>query len=489
MRRAQGPRFDRGVPHHRQGGAFAIMAALLLIVVIAFCGLAIDVGRLYNRKVELSGIAKAAAIAAARELNGTADGITNARSSAKAAAERLIYGFALPVEWDDDALSFSAAPDRSGTWAPSTSSGQPDALFYAKVDTAGLSEQTGTVESLFMHVLSPALASARVFESAIAGRTGVNIAPIAICAMSTSGATERSNAGASSTELVEYGFRRGVNYDLMQLNPAATSAARYLVNPVAAPGAAFAPIDRASMAPFFCSGRMWVPTVLGGAIRVSSLPQSKPLEAIFAQLNSRFDDFNGECNPNGAPPDYNVKPYVYTSPSELRWMDPKSGRASALGTIVRGRLETIADLPIAPAGTLAADYGPLWSYAKAVQYAATEPKSGYVTFLTSEWPSLYKLGPKVGAYPTSGLTPYKATAGLAYEAPRPDNREMSTELRRVLQVPLLTCPVASGTDVAASVTGVGRFFMTVRATSDSLIAEFAGAATPASLKGQVELFP
>jgi hypothetical protein len=466
------------------------MAALLLIVIIAFCALAMDIGPLYNRKVELSGIAKAAAIAAARELNGTNDGITNARSSAKAAAERLIYAFSLPVVWDDRALSFSAAPDRSGTWLPSSGPGQPGALFYAKVDTAGLSAQTGTVHALFLHVLAPDLATGEVLESVIAGRAGINVAPIAVCAMSPTAADQRSNPGVAATELVEYGFRRGVNYDLMQLNPGGTNPVSYLVNPVAAPDAPFPPLNSATMSPFVCTGRMWMPTLFGGAIRVTRLDQPAPLNAMFTQLNARFDDYDGDqCSPYGAPPDYNIKDYDYTAPAGLAWMDPKTGRAAARSTTERGRLETIADLPAPPAGTLAGDYGPLWAHAKAAKYASPEPRTGYTLFASSDWPNLYKLGPKVGTYPSASATPYRATSNIHYEAPRPDNREMSTDLRRVLHIPLLACPVSNSGDAPATVLGVGRFFMTVRATKDTLVAEFGGAASPASLKGNVELFP
>jgi hypothetical protein len=61
--------------------------------------------------------------------------------------------------------------------------------------------------------------------------------------------------------------------------------------------------------------------------------------------------------------------------------------------------------------------------------------------------------------------------------------------RRVLNIPLLRCPVLAGSPVAAEVLAIGKFFMTVPASDHELFAEFAGLAQPSSLVGQVELYP
>ena len=95
----------------------------------------------------------------------------------------------------------------------------------------------------------------------------------------------------------------------------------------------------------------------------------------------------------------------------------------------------------------------------------------------------------------SGSTTAKArrTAKRAPEAPSrdvyqaPAANHPSLRARRVLNIPLLACPVAAGANVLAQVIGVGRFFMTVPATSSRLSAEFAGIAPAASLSGVVEL--
>ena len=59
--------------------------------------------------------------------------------------------------------------------------------------------------------------------------------------------------------------------------------------------------------------------------------------------------------------------------------------------------------------------------------------------------------------------------------------------RRVLHIALLACPLPAGSDVLASVLGIGRFFMTAPATSSALSGEFAGMADELSLAGAAEL--
>jgi hypothetical protein len=476
--------------HRRQDGAFAIMFAALLIVLVAFCALAIDVGPLYNRKADLNAMADAVALAAARELNGTAAGISAAKTSARAAAERMTYKHGIAFEWDDAALSFSATAARSGTWTPASGTVPfPEKLYYAKVDTTLLDSAAGEVHPFFMSMLWSSLGTIRISESAVAGRTTVNVTPIAICAMSSVAADQRVNAGLATNELVQYGFRRGVPYDLMQLNPETTTPARYLVNPVIAPGGDDAVFDTAVIGQFVCTGTMWVPSLTGGAMHVYPLPTSSPLAGLSAQLNSRFDDYSAKkCSPNGAPPDYNVKPYPYDTDKAVAWMKPTMGLAAAAVTTTRNKRETIADLPAPPAGTGAGDYGPLWAYAKAAKYAASEPSSGYATFDIADWKYLYKSGPVNPAYPTDSPTPYTALKGSNYYAPALTHTEIATDNRRVLNIPLLSCPITA-TANEATVVAVARFFMTVPASADKLIAEFAGVVPAESLSGLVELYP
>lgn len=490
----------------REDGAFAIMFVPLLLVMLVMCGLALHAGQLYNRKVDLSGFAKAVALAAARELNGTEDGINQARAKAKETAEALKYQYftsGTSFKWEDAALSFSAAPARDGNWIPASSaSGAAQAirssLYFAKVDTAGLDPNVGTISGFFFF-LSPNSSEAHIRDMAVAGRTSLNVTPLAICAMSQDAASKNtytSSSGATLSELVQYGFRRGVSYDLMQLNPSDTSATRYVINPVAAPGATGAAFSTAILRPFMCSGSMWVPRLTGGAILVSKLPSTAPLASLDTPLNSRFDIYaSGPCAATGAPPDYNVKAYEYDKDNSVKWMNPAKGARAALTVAANGKRQTVADLSTPPAST--GDYGPLWAFAKAAKAPSPldtpEPSSGFSTFSTADWATLYKSGPTASNYPTATATPYLSTSTTSgnYVAPGNSNLDISTLQRRVLNIPLLSCSpgAPSGTNTPATVLAIGKFFMTVPATEESLIAEFAGLAPEQSVSGQVELYP
>jgi hypothetical protein len=486
----------------RERGVFAVMFAMLLLLILAFCGLALHAGQLYNRKVDLNGMAKAAAMAAARELNGSDAGIATAKLRAREVAEALKYQYfsdGINFSWDDAALTFGKTPARSGEWVSAPTGGSPaSSLYFAKVDTAALGAATGEINTFLLGILSSTLQTVRLTDSAVAGRTAVNVTPIAICAMATSEAAKitHTNAatGATLAELVQYGFRRGVSYDLMQLNPAASTPARYLANAVLAPGASGPAFTPNSAKAFMCGGTMWVPRVTGGDIRVSPLPSDSPLASLFPALNSRFDLYvDSPCDPIGAPPDLNIKAYAYDVTGTVTWMTPSKGAASAAPAGTTNRRETVADVQAAPGAP--GDYGPLWAYAKAAKAPnplnATEPTGGFPTFTTSDWPTLYKGGPTSASYASS--TPYLSTSTTTgyYLAPQGDNLEISMPQRRVLNIPLLSCsPSApSGSNVPATVVGIGKFFMTVPADKDKLIAEFAGLLPEQSLTGPVELFP
>lgn len=490
----------------RQRGAFAVMAAPVLIMIIGFCGLAIEMGQLYNRKVDMQGIARAAALAAARELNGTPEGIAAAKAAAQNAVTKLRYRSytrGVPVTWTDEALSFSTSPARNGTWVSSAdaggSSGQAAGLFFARVDTAGLEATMGTVETLFIRVLDSSLAAIQVSDSVVAGKTSLKAIPIGICAMSASPAAAREAARSNGTkvyELVQYGFRRGVSYDLMRLNPNGTNPRRFLVNPFAEPGTNDSGVSTTALVPFVCSGSIWVNRLTGGTIRVSDLPNASPLAALRAALNTRFDNYTGTaCDARGAAPDINIKQYAYDQANAVSWMTPIKGSASAASTTINGRLETVADLSTAASPET---YGPLWGYARAVKLASAtslaEPRGGYAFFEHTDWSTLYPSGPAASSsYPAYPSTPYFSGSSSSgyYQPPRTGNRPMQVANRRVLHIPLLSCTAGSpsGPNAEASILAIGRFFMTVPATDDSLIAEFAGSVPPHAIPGHVELFP
>lgn len=481
------------------------MSGPLLVVIVAMCGLALDAGRVYNRQVELSGMARAVALDAAKQLDGTTTGIAAAQAAAAETANRFKYKYGLSIIWQDSALKFSTASSRSGTWMSGASVADAPTVQYVKVDTADLAPEVGKVETMLIHLFTDMDRTVVINGSAVAGRTGVDVVPIAICAMSDSPAAERENPDLADKELVEYGFRRGVSYDLMQLNPKAKNPARFLINPIAAPGTTGQPFNTSVIPPFACVGTTWLPSLSGGLLRVSPLPDTSPLNAIYTSLNSRFDTYTlSSCHHSSAPPDANVKPYPYDKTGGAPWMLPATGKPAAFSTTERGWLETIADIP-SPGTNLqnlsAGSYGPLWSYAKAVKYAAyvqgdPEPDEGYATFALDDWGKLYTPSVSAKNYPQvySYSTPYNpvGTANPTTAAlPASARKEFATASRRVLHIPLLSCSagVPSGSNSSATLAGIGKFFMTVPATKDYLIGEFAGTVPESSLSGPVELFP
>jgi Flp pilus assembly protein TadG len=471
----------------RQGGGIAIMFGAVLVVILGFCGFALELSQIYNRKVEMKNIADAIALAAARNLDGSPAGITKALAAASQTAALYSYGYGkIPLSWSDAAISFSTTPAANGSWVDAgTASGTAAQMFYVRVDTSGLSGSPGSVQMSLIQVVSPLVETVEMDAIAIAGRSALDVTPLAICAMSPTPAASRANAGGF-TEVVEYGFRRGVSYDLMRLSPIATTPPtplHYVVNPIAPAGASGAANDTdvSTVGPYVCAGTLGSPRLMGGEVLVTS---SFPIGSLYQQLNSRFDQYSGNlCDFNGAPPDRNIKQYTYTS---IPWVTITSlAHQMAEESNAGNKVMTIADL--APPGGSAAQYGPVWAYAKAAQYAATEPAAGYTAFgaTVASWNALYN-GQSPNGYPAGSSTPYKATTGANFSAPNAAHRPVAD--RRVLNVPLLSCPVPAGTNVTATVLATAKFFMTVPATSTSIYAEFAGAVPLAKVTGDVELF-
>lgn len=468
----------------RDTGAIGVMFAGALIVMFGFFALALDLSQLYNRKMELQNVADTVALAAAPELDGTPAGIANAlaKGSAPFTAEpgTMTYQYGnQSMAWNDSAMEFGATP--GGPWqSAADAKAKPGGLLYVKVDTTGLNADYGAVTTLFAQVIgNPAVTSTST--RAIAGRSALKVTPLGICAM------RDEEHRAHNTELEEYGFRRGVSYNLLDLNRVtSTEGATFIVNPL--PGGA--PItSAATLAPFVCSGTMAMARLTGGRVTVSS---NFPIKDLLNEFNSRFAATTA-CDARTAPTDINVKEYLYAG---IAWMSPAPQQQSALLQNSEDRRWTVAGPDTAPAGTTGPQYGPLWSYAKAVPFTAytegvPEPPAGYATFDVSAWATLYNPGqPKtstVTPYPTSLIrpTPYSQTSGTGfYKNPGVGVRMLAD--RRVLNLPLLACPVSGS---KAVVLGVGKFFMTVQATETGLYGEFAGLASDQSLGTRVVLYP
>lgn len=472
-----------------QGGAIALMFLGSLLVVFGFMGLAIDLSMVYNRKVEMQNLANTVALAAATELNGTAAGV---KTALQRAAERFItlpgtvvggmsYQYSTrTMAWSSDAIEF--APTPTGPWiGAGTAQEQTHAgeLLFVKVDTRNLDPEYGQVSTSFIQVLVPSHALVSISGRAVAGRSAIKVVPMAICAMRPE--PGRDHKG----ELEEYGFRRGVAYELMQLNPDDTGDGKsFLINPFVAPGAVgVAPVVSAeSVRPFICTGTMAMSKVTGGDIVVTT---PFPLDTVFEAFNSRFASYTPPCQRETAPPDTNIKSYTFDDGS-VPWMTADPAGQAAATSLAEGKRWTVVGPDVTAPSTTAAMYGPLWSYAKAAKFSSyvpdtPEPIAGYSTFGTTEWATLYNPGkPKPNAYPST--VPYLQT-GATY-AVKPAGTGVRG--RRVLNVPLLACPVVGG---RARILAIGKFFMTVKAKSDSLVGEFGGITPEQSLGTRVKIYP
>ena len=467
-----------------QTGAVAMMFAVLLIPVIALCGLAIDLSMIYARKADMQSAASAIALSAAGKLNGSVAGIDAAVAAAMSVATGMRYQNNIRnFQWSASALKFGTSPGSDGSWMDaSTAASSAANVFYVRVDTMDLGD-AGKVQTAFMRMMSPDFAAVKTGSQITAGRTSIDVMPLAICAMSTSPASSRANP-SSYLELVEFGFRRGVSYDLMRLSPSSSTPLNFLINPLATAGksGSGAGLSPATVGPYICRGRLGVPGLIGGKISVA---HPFPIETYYQHLNSRFDQYDGSvCTPNGAPPDTNIKSYDFASSA---WTNTVPTGQTASESTTLTKLQTVAD--VSPAVAAPGQFGPLWAHAKAVPYSAfqaktVEPAAGYPTYATAAWPSLYN-NQSVKTYPAS-LVPYKvSTVGANYAKPGTEHAP-GIKNRRILNIPLLDCSTPPGS--SATVLGIGRFFMTVPATDKVLAAEFGGAFQAAQITGDVGIF-
>lgn len=468
-------RHDRLRRQGLEDGAIAIMTPFVLILMIAIFGMALDLSRSYNRKTELQNVADAVALAAASALDGTSAGIDKAVTAAGQAVVGYNFSYnSASVSWSSAALTFGTDANGTGGWMDgATAKASASKTFFARVDTSALDPVHGNVQNFLMPVLSSALATTTVSASAVAGRDSLNVLPLAICANSNTKA-----ASLASGELVEYGFRRGISYNLMNLNPGGSTPENFLVNPVAPPGTVGTTMMNRMdvVAPFACTGRMSIPTLGGGDITVE---RGFPIGSLYVHLNSRFGTYVTPCQSSTAPADPSVKSFDLVSAT---WMKYKPDGQSANPLATPDPLLTIAEKP---AGAAKTAYGPLWSYAKAAKYTSyvanggVEPAGGFSTFSTTDWSTLYNPGgPVAQSYP--GTTPYQANGGSATYKPYRNTR--------VLNIPLLSCPVPAGTSATATVLGIAKFFMTVPASSSAVYAEFAGMNTETALGGNARLY-
>ena len=510
----------------RQRGSVAIVFGLSIVLLLAMSGLVIDLGHLYIVRTELQNAADAAALAGAKDLNQAADGITKAVAKAMAVSAKNKYNFSTDVILDGSdgspAIQFGAS--LAGPWiSPGTAFANPQGLTFIRVRTG-----TRTLPTYLMNVVS--IASVSTFGTAVAGRFVNDVTPIGVCAVDPAVRTAKytypaAPLGTGITELVEYGFRRGVTYNLFGLNPlAGATSDPYLINPVdtTATGCKATHSSATFVAPFLCGGNSTVVSTGVGQVYTNTGMTASAA----ASLNSRFDDYSSPsvCDATLAPPDTNIKQYnckgngnaacldnasstVSVTPP-INWMEPGGNTLPNTGSIAMIGATSKPDYFLPAAGpvpstptSLFSKYGPLWAYGPPVKATAAMPAAAgsvitpaeananpmysllTTTYFDTSSAANYPTSRGAGFPASSAPSPYNQTSGPYYQAP---SRTGKTN-RRVLNLVLVDCrsaPTGPASCGAMSAVGIGKFFMTVKAdfsggpSNRRLDVEFAGLISP-----------
>src|SRR5512139_115156 len=92
----------------RQRGAVAVVVGITIFVLVGMIGLALDSGQLFVNKTELQNAADACALAAASELDGTADGFARGDAVGKLVGRENLVGFQKTrVALEDNDITYS----------------------------------------------------------------------------------------------------------------------------------------------------------------------------------------------------------------------------------------------------------------------------------------------------------------------------------------------------------------------------------------------
>jgi Flp pilus assembly protein TadG len=493
-----------------------------MLVLIPVAGLVLDLGHLYIVKTELQNLADASSLAAAKDLDNTDAGLNKAVATGKAIALKNRYDFGSTMTLQDANFRFAATPD--GPWYTLAESlGNATGRSFVEVNTkdGGDGGSAQSINTWLMRIAGDN--STSTYGIAVAGRYVNTVTPVGICAIDPVRRTANYDYG-TFTEIVEFGFRRGMSYNVFELGSlGGASSDPYQINPVNSPpnGCVAANSSTNVVEPFICVGNSAVvPTGVGQVYTNTGV--SATLEKAF---NSRFNDYSGgsKCDPATAPPDVNVKEYLpgsteapagwqdsggtalpsqqsvstsgspvlpqHSLPYEASAIDPTKVWPSTVG----GRVTTQSTYP---------QHGVMWSYTPAVQAdgsTAVTPAQANGTIGTNT-PGTDKLmyGPKGSAidyidaatYPTAvgaGFTsqyaaPYNQASGPSFLAPA---GRTGVENRRILNIVLIDCrtpPVGSASCGVMNVVGIGKFFMQKKAdlggSPKKLNVEFTGLVEP-----------
>lgn len=463
----------------RQKGVIAVLFGLAVIALFLMGGLVLDLGHLYVAKAELQNAADSAALAGAKDLNESAQGITDAVTHAKQMAQKNNFNFSTSVELSDANITFGSSPD--GPWfSAAQASAAPQGKTFIKIDTG-----TKTMNTYLMRVAAvtgqSGMDTIGTSGVSVAGRFVVDVTPLGVCAISSAPSSRRLLPDGRY-ELVELGFRRGMTYNIPELGPLGATGVPILLNPVDSGSNPCVPSHSSASftAPFVCQGNSAITN------NVTSVYANTGYSAgqIEKAFNSRLDMYPGgtACDPSTAPPDTNVKSYAIapvTTGSPAVWMAPDPTRQSAT-------------FPW-PAAPVPSNYGVLWSYSPAVQANGTGPNySAGAPFLPADWPTLYP-GLTATSYPTSAGSQFPAgTPAAPYNQPvgsvfsqQPVAAHPGVRGRRVMNVVIVDCGGLGGGGLSCAslpVKGIGKFFLQapvdLTGGTKKIYAEFGGLIEP-----------
>lgn len=463
-----------------QRGAVAIMVGLTLVILVGMLALVVDLGHAYLVKTGLQNGADAAALAGAAELDGTAAGVVRAKSRAIGIARQNQYVFANPVGTADADggldLSVGSCPD-DGSCSMLPIDGVTTDLLAADKSFLKVHTRQRSMAAWFAGVFGEEAKTLQTFGLAVAGKYGVDISPIGICALPTD---------ATNPHVTELGYERGVTYRVSDANPLAPGT-MFWIDPVAT-NAGSCSGDVPSSLPYMCAGRIAFTPHIGGLVYTNtgiSDPQLEALDAKFGVFNTK-----NKCDPASAPPDRNIKEYACsndkgsdgclknaTTPGLPKdWMNPAPAQSSLTFVEIGG-----VNQPKPWSSRTFADYGILWSASRPEVASGDDTDAA----ISSRWSSLYH-APANAATNYPQTAPYAQTNGDFFRAPViPGHAD-----RRMINMAMVDCSSAGGICRPLRVLGIGRFFMQRKANSHDkdIYVEFGGLLDSSFQNAEVRLF-
>lgn len=428
---------------NRQGGAVAVMVGISMVVLVGFLALVLDLGHLYIAKTELQNAADAAALAGAKELNGTASGVASAVTKAVEIAKQNRYDFSKPVAITIDNIRVGNCPDPDK--AP------PGPPVCVMVSALSVTTDSAAANKYFIEVdthqqnldawVAPIwnIFTTSTFGMAVAGRYMVDITPIAMCALDVSKCPPP--VGTCTTPPCECGYEIGKAYDVAKVNKEAggiNPGTILYIDPLAT-SANCTVTNTNDGRPFICQGKAAVNANIGGKVYTNT-GNSDPF---FAALDSRFNDYpsQGKCDPTTAPPDENVKEYLWGNLNNpaTSWMTIPPLLTTQTANVTSGS-------GVPPVPVLADNQGVVWSFVRPEGNPIATRSVNTSIYLASPWT------------PYTNLVTAPTGGGAAFK--KPD--------RRVLNMIVVACPsLGPGVCQETIVAGVGRFLMQRKANTPS----------------------